>query len=119
MQTLYVLSVLSFLALIWAAIAITRHIRRGTPAPQIDPPIFIRPARPAAKSQDRRAAPIENPAIRKEPIPFRDPVSAREQADWLNLQRAIGGHDLGNLNYPRAAGSGRPRRAKSSAQPRA
>jgi hypothetical protein len=114
MQTLYVLSVLSFLALIWAAVAITRHIRRSAAAPPLEPPIFIRPARP--NSQSPSQPPAANQTTRKEPIPFRDPVTAREQADWVALHKAIGDHHLGNLDYPRAAGSARPPRAKSSAK---
>jgi hypothetical protein len=84
---LYILSVLSFLALVWAAISITRHIRRNASQP--------------AATQD--AAPT-NP-VRPAATPIgtrRNPVATRTQSDWANLEKAIGGHDLGNTDYPRA-----------------
>jgi hypothetical protein len=93
---LYVVSVLSFLALVWAAISITRHIRRNS-------------ALPTATSE----APTES-ASRPASTPItlagtrRNPVSTRSQSDWANLEKTIGGHDLGNTNYPRAAGRRNP-----------
>ncbi len=84
---LYILSVLSFLALVWAAVSITRHIRRNAALP---------PAPSEATPQD---------PVRPSAIPIgtrRNPVSTRSQSDWANLEKAIGGHDLGNTDYPRA-----------------
>ena len=96
MLILYVLSVLSFLALVWAAVSITRHIRRNSalpPATSDAPP----------DSASRPSSTSVTPAGAR-----RNPVSTRNQADWANLEKSIGGHDLGNTNYPRAAGRRNP-----------
>jgi hypothetical protein len=48
MLILYILLVLSFLALVWAAVAMTRHIRRNHSAqPLQDPHETTRPGRTA------------------------------------------------------------------------
>jgi hypothetical protein len=115
MQILYVLSVLSFLALVWAAFSITRHIRRNAAAQEsTEPPVLIHPTR----SGTRRSPQAAEPETRSNPHQdaHRDPVSAREHADWVALQKSIGNHDLGNLNYPRAAGGTRQPQPQTSAQ---
>ena len=93
MLILYILSVLSFLALVWAAISITRHIRRN-----------------AALTPERSGATPQDPVRPVTPIGTRrNPIATRTQSDWANLEKSIGSHDLGNTDYPRA-----PRRPPST-----
>ena len=86
MLILYILSVLSFLVLVWAAISITRHIRRNSAVSPSSPDAPQDPLRPTSAPSSTR----------------RNPVETRSQSDWANLEKAIGKHDLGNTDYPRA-----------------
>ena len=109
MKILYALAVLSFFALVWAAISITRHIRRSVPTKSsAEAPILLHPARPGKVSP-----PGSSSRQAKDPLPSRDPVATRSQADWVALQKSIGNHDLGNLDYPSAAGGTRLPRPSS------
>ncbi len=86
MQILYILLVISFLALVWAAISITRHIRRS-----------------AAVQAHSKAEPEQiSTTIASHPS-RRDPIASRSHSDWANLEKSIGKHDLGNTDYPQAA----------------
>ena len=91
MQILYILSVISFLALVWAAISITRHIRRS-----------------AADQASVSSEPEQISTAFSSHPSRRDPIASRSHADWANLEKSIGKHDLGNTEYPQAANRTRP-----------
>ena len=99
MRILYILSVISFIALIWAVVSITRHIRRSAAEQS---------ARAANSTQD----PTPNQPLAASVSARRDPVATRNHSDWANLEKSIGNHDLGNTDYPQAANRARPASTK-------
>jgi len=108
MGILYAISILSFCVLLWAAIAIARHIRATQPAeepiltvetPKPTQPRVISPITPF---EPEPTLPVNGRAPAPPTRPRRTPTTNR--MDWTDT-------DLGNLNDPQ------PSRARTSNLP--
>ena len=94
MRILFVISVLSFLTLAFATVAITRHIRRGTGTPLPEAP-----GAPLAAAAGVNAAPLQ--PNRAKPASY--PSGQRHDRTFANRNSGV-------LNDPEARVSTRPRR---------
>ena len=104
MRILFVIAVLSFVALVWATFAIVRHIRRSTGATAAGPLAV-------AGGGARASAPSLSSTFNQEPLM---PNRARP-ASYTSGQRhdrTFANKDSGNLLDPAARASTRPRRKK-------
>ena len=90
MRILFAIFVLSFLALVWAAVAITRHIRRGT-------------GTLLAESPATASGPATDPLMPNRAKPGKYPSTQRHD-------RTFASKNSGNLDDPNPRISTRPRR---------
>ena len=110
MRILFVISVLSFVALVWATVAIVRHIRRSTGGTAASAPLATAPLASAAMAAGHAHAGMQS----LHALPPLMPNRARP-ATYTSGQRhdrTYASKDSGNLLDPAARASTRPPRRR-------